>query len=189
MSRLGSIAGVLLVGLSLAAPVVFAVHQRAQTPNFHIVRDGVLYRSGQMSVVGLKNTIDDLGIHTVINLRDGSQPNDRAEEQYCKSRGLNFVRIKPLSWDGVRGTAEIDQGIDRFLAVIRDPKNHPVLIHCFAGIHRTGAYCSIYRMELEGWNNERAIAELKAHGYTTFEEDHDIRTYLTTYPAGSGIRE
>ncbi len=182
MSRLGTIAGILFVGLSLVAPVAFALHQLSQTPNFHVVREGVLYRSGQMSIAGLKRTINDLGIRTVVSLRIGSQANDRAEEEYCTSQGINFVRIKPLAWNGVRGKAEVDQGVDRFLAVLRDPKKHPVLIHCYAGIHRTGAYCAIYRMELEGWSNARAIEEMKAHGYTIFEEHADVREYLTTYP-------
>ncbi len=181
MARLGNLAGVLVVGLALASPVAVAIHLRAQAPNFHIVRDGVLYRSGQMSVAGLKTTSHDLGIRTVVNFRDGSQPADRAEEAYCLSAGIRFVRIPPMSWDGKRGTAEIDAGVDRFLAVMNDPKNYPVLVHCMAGIHRTGAYCAIYRMEREGWSNERAIAEMKAHGYINFDEEPDIRDYLSTY--------
>ena len=81
----------------------------------------------------------------------------------------------------MRGNAPVDDGVDRFLAVMRDPKNYPVLIHCFAGIHRTGAYCAVYRMEMEGWSNEQAIAELKSYGYVNFDIEDDIRGYLTTY--------
>jgi protein tyrosine/serine phosphatase len=184
MARLGTLAGVVAVGLALACPVAVAIHLRAQTPNFHIVREGVLYRSGQMSLAGLKETIHELGIRTVVNFRDGSQPADRVEEAYCRAAGIRFVRIPPMSWDGMRGSAEIDEGVDRFLAVMNDPKNYPVLIHCMAGIHRTGAYCSIYRMEREGWSNERAIAEMKAHGYANFDEEADIRGYLGTYRPG-----
>jgi tyrosine-protein phosphatase SIW14 len=185
MKGLGTTVGVLVVGVALAGPVAFALHQRAQTPNFHIVREGVLYRSAQMSLSGLQHTNHDLGIRTVVNFRDGTQPADRAEEEYCRRAGIRFVRIPPMSWDGVRGTAEVDAGVDRFLAVMRDRRNFPVLVHCMAGIHRTGAYCAIYRMEREGWSNERAIAEMKAHGYANLDAELDIREYLTTYrPAG-----
>jgi tyrosine-protein phosphatase SIW14 len=173
--------GVLLVGLVIAGPIAVAWYERMQTPNFHVVREGVLYRSAQMPLAGLKRKIDELGIRTVVNLRDGIQTNDRAEEEFCNASAINFVRISPLSWDGVRGAAEVDEGVDRFLAVMRNPTNHPVLIHCAAGIHRTGAYCCIYRMEIEGWSNERAIAEMKAYGYTSFDDEADIRRYLTTY--------
>jgi tyrosine-protein phosphatase SIW14 len=180
--------GGLLIVLLAALPVAVALHEQAKTPNFHVVREGVLYRAAQMPLDGLKRKIGDLGIRTVVNLRLGVQPNDVAEEEYCKAAGINFVRIPPMSWDGERGTAEIDRGVDRFLAVMRDPKNHPVLIHCFAGIHRTGAYCCLYRMEIEGWSNERAIDEMKAHGYTTFDDEADIRGYLGAYrPAPPGL--
>ena len=61
-----------------------------------------------------------------------------------------------------------------------DPANYPVLVHCFAGIHRTGAYCAIYRMEFDHWTNDRAIDELKAHGYYNLPEEKDILGYLRT---------
>jgi tyrosine-protein phosphatase SIW14 len=181
---MGTLAGVLLVGLSVASPIALALHQRAQTPNFHVVRHGVLYRGGQMSVTGLAHTKRDLGIRTVINLREGTQPADRAEEAFCRRAGIRFVRLAPLSWDGVRGSAEVDANIDRYLAIINDPANYPILVHCMAGIHRTGAYCAIYRMEREGWSNEEAIAEMKAHGYANFDAEADIRGYVTSYRAG-----
>ena len=182
MKTLVPVLCVLLIAACVAAPIGLAVGERMQTPNFHVVRDGVLYRSAQMSLFGLQRTIHDLGIRTVVNLRDGIQTADVREEEFCKNEEINFVRIRPLSWDGVRGNAPVDAGVDRFLAVMRDKENYPVLIHCFAGIHRTGAYCAVYRMELEGWSNEEAIAELKSHGYVNFDCEDDIRGYLSTYP-------
>ncbi len=184
MARLGTLVGIIVVGLAIAGPVALAIHLRAQAPNFHIVREGVLYRSGQMSLAGLRETAHELGIRTIVSLRDGVQRSDKTEEAYCRSAGIRFVRIPPMSWDGLRGAAEIDRNVDRFLQVMSDPKNYPVLVHCMAGIHRTGAYCAIYRMEREGWSNERAIAEMKAHGYVNFDEEPDIRGYLSTYRPG-----
>jgi protein tyrosine/serine phosphatase len=187
MVRLGSIAGMFFVGISLSSPIAIALHQRAQTPNLHVVRERVLYRAGQMSLSGLQHTIRDLGIRTIVNFRDGTQPVDRAEEAYCLRSGIRFVRIPPKSWDGVPGSAEVDAGVDRFLAVMSNPKNYPVLVHCMAGIHRTGAYCAIYRMEKEGWSNQRAIAEMKARGYVHFDEEPDINGYLTGYRAAARL--
>ena len=73
-------------------------------------------------------------------------------------------------------------GIQRkFRALLADPKNHPVLVHCFAGVHRTGAYAAIYRMEFERWSNARAIAELKACGYSNLDDEWDVLGYLEQY--------
>ena len=62
-----------------------------------------------------------------------------------------------------------------------DRNNYPVLIHCCAGIHRTGAYCAIYRMECEHWSNAQALDELHRFGYEHLYDEWDILTYLEDY--------
>jgi tyrosine-protein phosphatase SIW14 len=189
MARL--LAGILGVGVILAcivAPVALAVREQRHVRNFHVVRAGVLYRSAQLTVPGLRRIINDHCIRTVINLRDGIVPFDRAEEEFCTKEEIHFVRLLPESWDGGAGCAAVDDNVRTFLEVMRNPTNHPVLVHCFAGIHRTGAYCALYRMEFEGWSNDEAISELKAHGYDNFDYEDDIRGYLTTYRRGRFAR-
>lgn len=181
MRYLTSFLGPLLVVAGLVTPVVIAARQQAQTRNFRVVRAGALYRSGQMTVPGLKRTLAQHGIRTVVNLREGADAADRAEEAYCLANGVRFVRIKPLRWDGVRGQASIDRGLEAFLAVVRDPANHPVLVHCQAGVHRTGLYVAFYRMEIEGWAKERALREMIALGYDELHKHADIRGYLASY--------
>jgi tyrosine-protein phosphatase SIW14 len=43
-----------------------------------------------------------------------------------------------------------------------------VLIHCKAGLHRTGIMAAIYRMEYNGWTREEALHELRSHGFGYF---------------------
>jgi tyrosine-protein phosphatase SIW14 len=184
---------VIVLGL-IGGPAVLAVHQEAQTRNFRVVREDVLYRSGQMTRAGLKRVIHDYGIKTVITLRDaaapGLPPPDRAEEEFCNGEEVNYVRIPPRSWDAPDGAAPADEGVQKFRAVLDDPRNYPVLVHCLAGIHRTGAYCAIYRMEYEHWTNERAIAEVRACGYSNLDDEWDILGYLEQYrPTWQGPEE
>jgi protein tyrosine/serine phosphatase len=164
---------------------VYALHEQRQMKHFRVVRDGVLYRSGQMKLEGLQRVLHDHLIQTVITLRDkrapGQPPPDRAEEEYCRNMGITYIRIPPRSWDSHDGDVPADEGVRTFKALMNDPRNYPVLIHCFNGIHRTGAYCAIYRMEFEHWTNEQAVAEMKACGYTTLDEEIDILTYLEEY--------
>ena len=65
--------------------------------------------------------------------------------------------------------------------IMADPRNYPVLVHCFAGVHRTGAYCAIYRMEHERVTNAEAIDELKRSGYVNLDQEWDILGYLEEY--------
>lgn len=176
--------GPLFVLACFAAPVTLAVREQRQFKNFHVVRPGVLYRSGQLAPQGLKRVVHDHRIRTVVNLREGTAAFDLAEERYCASEEIRFVRLLPKGWDGGAGNAEIDDNVRAFLDVMRDPNNYPVLVHCFAGIHRTGAYCAVYRMEFEGWDNAQAIAEVKAMGYDNFDNELDIRGWLEGYRVG-----
>ncbi len=174
-----------VVALLIAGPVVFAWQRQAQTRNFRVVREGVLYRSGQTSLAGLRRLVHDHGIRTVVTLRDapvpGGVPPDADEEAFCKKMDILHVRIPPRPWEASVGPPPVQEGVDRFLDVMRDRNNYPVLVHCFAGVHRTGAYCAIYRMQYQGWDNARALAEMKACGYSNLDEEWDIRGYLENY--------
>src|SRR3954465_9952500 len=160
----------LLIAGFIVGPVLFANHQQKQMKNFRVVREGVLYRSGQMTLEGLRRAVHDYGIRTVVSLRDartpGDTPPDAAEEEFCHDLDILFVRITPRPWEGPNGeAAPVETGVRKFLEVMEDRSNYPVLVHCFAGTHRTGAYCALYRMEYEGWRNEQALDELRSMGY------------------------
>ena len=173
--------GTLVVLLLIAGPAVLAFHDQNQMRNFRVVREGVLYRSGQMTRAGLERAVHDYGIRTVICLRDGLSAADQAEEKFCAAEDIRFVRIPPSGWGDVGGVVPVEEGVRKFRAILADPKNHPVLVHCFAGVHRTGAYSAVYRMEFERWSNARAIAEMKACGYSNLDDEWDILGYLEQY--------
>ena len=65
-----------------------------------------------------------------------------------------------------------------------DPMTKPVLVHCFAGIHRTGGYVALYRMEHNGWTADDAIAEMKSMGTIRTTFDDEIPNYLQAYKPG-----
>jgi tyrosine-protein phosphatase SIW14 len=174
-------AGTVVVVLLIVGPVVYALRQQAHMRNFRVVRERVLYRSGQMTPAGLDRAFHDYGIKTVISLRDGTTQSDLDEEAFCDNRGVLFVRIPPSRWGDVGGSVPVEAGVKRFKEILQDRRYWPVLVHCFAGIHRTGAYTAIYRMEFDHWSNARAIAEVKASGYSNLDEELDILGFLEQY--------
>jgi protein tyrosine/serine phosphatase len=177
-----------MVGLLVAGPVAFSARHMREARNFRVVREGVLYRSAQLPPEGLKRVIHDYGIRSVVTLRDshdpGSTPPDLAEEKYCIAQEINYLRLPPLAWEdrtNPRGPAPVQENVRKFLEVMRDRANYPVLVHCFAGVHRTGAFTAIYRMEFEHWTHAEALAEMRACGYTTLDEEFDILGFLERY--------
>jgi len=61
-----------------------------------------------------------------------------------------------------------------------------MLIHCFAGEHRTGALVAIYRMEYNGWPNADAIEEMTAVGNLRTTYARSLTNFLGHYTPRSG---
>ena len=148
---------------------------------------GELYRCGQLDTAELERLTHEYNIKTIITFRDARHPGDPIPDQhevdFAAEHGIRHVRIAPKRWsDPNGGPAPIRAQIERFLQVTDEARTEgPILIHCFAGIHRTGAYAAIYRMEYDGWSNDDAIREMQNCGYTTLEDDPDILHYLEQY--------
>jgi protein tyrosine/serine phosphatase len=182
---LQSLFAVLIGALLIGAPIVYARFHAKQDRNLVAVREGILYRSGQLSLTTLQRVIRDHGIKTVITFRDaatpGERPPDQDEEDYCRNEAITYYRIKPGRWWTAHGPPPAAEAVRQFLKVMDDPANYPVLMHCFAGCHRTGAFCAIYRIEYQHWTKSRAIAEMKACGYVNFDEEWDILSFFEQY--------
>jgi len=176
--------GLLIASLLIGGPLAFGLYYKANYRLFRVVREGVLYRSGQLSSPALRRAVHEYGFRTIISLRDGSHPGepppDSAEENYCAAHGIRFLRIPSGKdyWEWNNGTAPAIEGVKQFRAIMDEPRNYPVLVHCWGGIHRSGAYCAVYRMEYQGWTNDEAIEELRRLGYKNLDDEWDILGFL-----------
>lgn len=174
--------GIAVAGLIGLAPALYTKHLR----NFHTVESGALYRSGQLSPTGLDLVVRAYGIKTVVTLRTVRDPGrpypDAWEEGVCAARGARHVRIVPRDWRPDRtGEPPAADAVREFLAVMDDPASRPVLVHCYAGIHRAGTMTAIYRLEYDGWSADAAIAELERHGFESGQRRALIDEYLHGY--------
>jgi tyrosine-protein phosphatase SIW14 len=174
-----------VLAMIVAAPLVYSSHQSTYMRNFRVVEDGVLYRCGQLPPSAFERVLDEYGIKTVVTLRTSrtaAPPPDTWEEGICAARNVKHVRIVPRVW-GADEAGEIpaEQNVQEFLSVVDKKENHPVLVHCFAGIHRTGTMCAIFRMEYHGWTAERAMEEMQLYGFAPEDMHQHIAVYLRNY--------
>jgi tyrosine-protein phosphatase SIW14 len=192
--------------LTLAA-LLFAIpffHYRAsfeRTKRLREVTTGVFYRSGQMTVEGYEDAIDRLHIRTVVNLRDEAPDPDvrrsyfdgrtEKESALCARLGVRWTFIKPDLVPKSQFPATRPIAIDRFLEVLDDPSAYPILVHCNAGLNRTGVITAVYRMEHDGWTPRHAWEELRANGfgdYTSTADNNYITQYVLSYRPGQRHR-
>lgn len=122
---------------------------------FDAVVAGKLYRSGQLTSRQFQSAIDDLRLRTVICLNDERTDFERA---VCARNDVGFYYF-PMPADG-QGQPQQFAEIHRIIA---DPRMQPVLIHCNAGVARTGAAIALYRMANDQWTSEQAIDELRSY--------------------------
>jgi protein tyrosine/serine phosphatase len=142
-----------------------------ELPNFHQVSDK-LYRGAQPLSGGAKK-LGELGVKTIVNLR-GEDDLVRIEQKEAEGAGLRYFSI-PMP--GL--SAPSDELVSRVMAIVNDPENQPVFIHCKRGADRTGTIAAIYRISNEGWTAEKAIAEARTHGMSWAE--FGMRSYISDY--------
>jgi len=130
---------------------------RAGVPidDFAEVADGV-YRGAQPDADGLR-ALRGMGVRTIVDFRAKHDDADAA------ALGFDVVNIPMSSFPSIADPT--DDEIRTFLGVVTDPARRPVFFHCAAGKDRTGTMCALYRIEVEGWTPERAVAEMRQFGY------------------------
>jgi len=189
--------GLMLAAFVIVVPIVRyrAVYDHSR--RLREVNEGVLYRSGCLTAGGFEDAVQRLGIKTIINLQD-EYPDPPVRNSYfdtkttpetdlCRRLGVHYLFLAPdLISRNDMGQAR-PKAIDQFLTIMDDPSNYPVLIHCKAGLHRTGVMVAVYRMEYQGWSPQAALQEVKANGFGEFAAtaaNDYIAQYILTYNPG-----
>jgi protein tyrosine/serine phosphatase len=175
----------MLIGLLGVVPYSYAIRQKSRYRNFREVEAGVLYRSGQLPLDTFSRVVAEHGIRTVISLRDSytdGPPPDLDEEIFCKAQGIRHVRISPEAWSTPDGQVPAAEGVRQFVRLMDERDQlKPILIHCFAGIHRTGAHVAVYRMEFQGWSVQEAISEMMTIQPRRSQFEDDLLGFLRHY--------
>jgi uncharacterized protein (TIGR01244 family) len=103
--------------------------------------------------------IKQMGFRAIINVRDASEPGADIDQEAAaaKAAGLNFVNV-PFNV-----ASPAPDLVDRFIAAVTKPENTPAYIHCAAG-GRAASLWMIKRVQVDGWDEARALDEATALG-------------------------
>ncbi|MSR32009.1 MAG: hypothetical protein EXR99_10935 [Gemmataceae bacterium] len=191
----------IMVAAMFSAVVVYPILQHRNVWNngrrLRMVEAGKMYRSGQLTVEGFKSAIARHNLRTIVNLQEDLPDPDVPisfwnrdtvkEKKMCQELGIRYLVVGPDLIPRHLVPEQRPKAIDEFLRVCDDPANYPMLIHCRAGLHRTGVLAAVYRMEYQGWSRDEAFREMKDHGFGDLAcnntNDYVIQ-YVLTFKAG-----
>jgi protein tyrosine/serine phosphatase len=144
-----------------AAPVAAGAGAAAVAPAVRIDNFGQInaryYRGGQPE--GRDYTdLAALGVKAIVNLTSDDAEAD--EPALARQNGLRYFSI-PMTTHQAPTAAQLAT----FMAIVDDPANQPVYVHCVGGRHRTGVMTAVYRMTDEGWTSDQAFAEMKKYQF------------------------
>jgi uncharacterized protein (TIGR01244 family) len=162
----------------------WAGSQNDNLPNFQKVNDQV-YRGAQPTNSGFQQ-LAQLGIKTVVDLRDIGEHSQADEQKIVTGLGMRYVSIPMHGMSTPK-----DDLVAAVQALFNDPANGPVFVHCKRGADRTGMVVAVYRISHDGWDNKKALSEAKSNGMSMFERaiQHYVMDYkpaVTLATAGAG---
>lgn len=161
-------------GKVMIAVVACFLSACAGPPNLHRV-DGKVWRSGQPTRHDFRK-LEGEGIGEVLCLRRWHSDRELAPELERHQVRMSAGRIRD---------AEIVAALRVMVAA-----DEPLLVHCLHGSDRTGAVVAMYRMVVQRWPREKAIAEFMEPEFGHHAEVFpNIREYLEAVDVGKIRRE
>lgn len=150
----------LIVIISIAIGIGKYVYDMHINHNFETITEGKVYKSGVIPPDEIEDYVNEYKIKSIVDLRfpgtgdEVNNPEIPAEltaekEAIAKIKGVNYFN---------NGSDQVPKphNLDTFFKIMDDPKNYPVLIHCYHGVGRAEMYSAIYRIEYENMDRDEA---------------------------------
>jgi protein tyrosine/serine phosphatase len=162
------------------------VYERHINHNFMTISEGKVYKSGVIPPNEIADYVNKYHIKSIVDLRfpgtgdDVNNPEIPAEllaekNAIAKLTGVNYFN------DGSDQVPN-KKNLDLFFKIMDNKDNYPVLIHCYHGIGRAQLYSAIYRIEYEGWSNEKARHQAAfPFIFSSFDDGKPKGEYLKSY--------
>lgn len=122
----------------------------SQLDNCHRVTE-TLYRCGQLDEQGMQ-VLASFGVKEILSLREFHT------DQGIAPSNIVLHRIK------MNAASVTEAQLIEALRIIQQSRS-PIMVHCWHGSDRTGTVIAAYRIIVQGWSKQDAIAEMTRGGY------------------------
>ena len=115
----------------------------------------------------------DLGIKTIIDLRDDPEEYEKRE---AEAVGIRYVHLPMVAKQYPK-----PETVEEFLKLVDDPSTGKFFVHCAGGRHRTGVMGAVYRFNRYGWNFDQVYSEMKKYDFYTRWGHGDFKKFVEDY--------
>lgn len=145
---------VLVIAGAIGGGLAYRHHHRYK--HFHTHENGMVYRSAWVEPDVMSELIEKHQFRSVVNLcnpGEMGEPRWEAEREAVRNAGARLIEL-PMTLDVDVDTPEIEE----HLAVLSNPDNYPMLVHCQHGVTRTAKFLTIYDIVFRGQSAEESLS-------------------------------
>jgi protein tyrosine/serine phosphatase len=174
--------------LLVAYPGSAVAESPAPIVRFHRV-DARVYRGAQPDRAGFE-FLRELGVRTVINLREDAVARSGDDRRLVESLGMRYIHLPVADGNFFKRARTIpSETIQSFFSIVDAAEHGPIFLHCRRGADRTGALVGFYRVARHRWDNARAYGEARAFGMRPWYTGLKKQIYEFTVSALSAARK
>jgi protein tyrosine phosphatase (PTP) superfamily phosphohydrolase (DUF442 family) len=173
MKKQKRLADRLIIILLVTAAIILTVRHFHIT-DFHIIRPGVLYTSGQPRGMDYTRLLYKYHIATIVNIRSVFEHREtnwyNEEIMWTRNNGVNYIEL-PIARDNYFADEETQH---QFLATMADKKNLPVLLHDSSGEKRVSMLVAVWLIKGDGLalnDTMKAVEEIREQPLSEAEKD------------------
>jgi hypothetical protein len=149
----------------MASGLAYRQHKRYK--HFAVHDANMVYRSAWLEPDVFRELIEEYQIRTVLNL---CEPNELGAEQCVSQRQAVYgsgARLIEMPMPAQK-LDPADPEIAKFVSVLGNPENYPLLVHCQHGVTRTAKVLVMYDILFRHKTAEQSIAEMPLFGHDDY---------------------
>ena len=152
----------IVIVLVITAVIIFAknYYDMYINHNFETIVDGKVYKSGVLPPNEIADYVKKYKIKSIVDLRfpgTSDLVNNPEIPAELTAEKMAIEKIKGVNYFN-NGSDQVpkQENLDAFFKIMDNPKNYPVLIHCYHGVGRAEMYTALYRIEYQGMDKDEA---------------------------------